>query len=264
MAKLLTILCLGDIIGEGGRSAIAAKLTALKAAYTVDFTIANGENAAGGFGITRDVANELFTVGIDAITSGNHIWKSKDVFAMIAEEKRLLRPFNYPEGAPGNGFTVFTVGEYKIGVLNLLGRTFMDPVDCPFRRGAHAVRLIQRETNIIIVDFHAEATAEKQALGYHLDGTVSAVVGTHTHVQTADEHILPKGTAYMSDLGMCGGEFSIIGMKKDPALKRFLTYLPHKFEVEREQPMINGCVIRIDADTGRAAGIERVLVRHGQ
>ncbi|MEK6794310.1 MAG: TIGR00282 family metallophosphoesterase [Spirochaetota bacterium] len=261
MGDEVKVLCVGDLIGDAGRSALRDTLPKLKEEHHIDFVVANGENAAGGFGITRDIAADIFSMGVDAITSGNHIWKCKDVFAFIGDEKRLLRPFNYPEGTPGNGYTVFDVNGRKIAVLNLLGRTFMDAVDCPFRRGLHAVKAIEKETKIIIVDFHAEATAEKQAMGYHLDGIVSAVTGTHTHVQTADERILKNGTAYITDLGMCGGENSVIGIRRDAAIKRFVTNLPHKFEVDKEDPVLHGAVITIDASSGKATAIERIRAK---
>lgn len=257
----IRVLCLGDIVGQTGREIVVSKLPQLKSEYKIDFVVANGENSAGGFGITRDIAQEFFSVGIDAITSGNHIWKNKDIFAFIHEERRLVRPFNYPEGTPGFGYAFFNFFNRKIAILNLLGRTYMDAVDCPFRRGEHALKRIFEQTNIILVDFHAEATAEKRALGFHFDGDVSLVYGTHTHVQTADECILPGGTAYITDVGMCGAEDSVIGIKKDPAIKRFVTQLPHKFEVAAESPMVNGIVVAINLDSGKAHSIKRVFLR---
>ena len=252
------ILCLGDIIGITGRFALNRYLENIKKDNNIDFVIANGENVANGIGITRDTAKELFSSGVDVITTGNHIWNNKDVFAIIVGENRLLRPYNYPNQSPGLGYYIYDMLGVKIGVLNMMGRTFMDPTDCPFQKAQIAIKHIKERTDIIFIDFHAEATAEKQAFAYYLDGEVTAIFGTHTHIQTADERILPKGTAYITDLGMCGSYDSVIGMKKEAAIARFVTKIPHRFEVETTSPMINGVVIEIDSENGKAKSIKRI------
>ncbi|ANN64306.1 TIGR00282 family metallophosphoesterase [Brachyspira hyodysenteriae] len=257
------ILCLGDIIGVTGRYAIRRHLEEIKLENNIDFIIANGENAANGIGITRDTAAELFNSGIDVLTSGNHIWNNRDVFALIGNEHRLLRPYNYPSDAPGLGYYIYDMLDCKIGVINLMGRTFMDTLDCPFKKANLAIKHIKEKTNIIFIDFHAEATAEKIAFSYYLESQVSCIFGTHTHVQTADEKILSSYTAYISDVGMCGSYNSVIGMKKEPAIARFVTKMPHRFEVETTSPMINGIVVQIDTVTGKAISIKRInLVYH--
>lgn len=228
------LLFIGDIIGKTGRQAISRGLHRLIDRYMIDLVIANGENAAGGFGLTQEVASELFKLGIDGITSGNHIWDKKDALDYIAREGRLVRPANYPEGTPGSGSAVFTTaGGVKVAVLNLEGRVFMNNLECPFRTADREVAELRKKTQIILVDFHAEATSEKASLGWYLDGRVSAVVGTHTHVQTADERILPSGTAYITDAGMTGAFDSVIGIRKEEAIAKFLTQLPVKFEVAK-------------------------------
>jgi len=252
------ILCLGDIIGITGRFALNRYLDNIKKEHNIDFVIANGENVANGIGITRDTAKELFLSGVDVITTGNHVWNNKDVFAIIVGEHRLLRPYNYPNQSPGLGYYIYDMLGVKIAVLNMLGRTFMDPVDCPFQKAQIAIKHIKERTDIIFIDFHAEASAEKQAFAYYLDGEVTAVFGTHTHIQTADERILPKGTAYITDIGMCGSYDSVIGMKKEAAIARFVTKMPHRFEVETVNPMINGVVIEIDSENGKAKKITRI------
>lgn len=252
------ILCLGDIIGITGRFALNRYLDNIKKEHNIDFVIANGENVANGIGITRDTAKELFLSGVDVITTGNHVWNNKDVFAIIVGEHRLLRPYNYPNQSPGLGYYIYDMLGVKIAVLNMMGRTFMDPIDCPFQKAQIAIKHIKERTDIIFIDFHAEASAEKQAFAYYVDGSVTAVFGTHTHIQTADERILPKGTAYITDLGMCGSYDSVIGMKKEAAIARFVTKMPHRFEVETVSPMINGVVIEIDSENGKAKKITRI------
>lgn len=252
-----SILCLGDIIGVTGRSVIRRHLEEIKLANNIDFVIANGENAANGVGITRDSAREMLSSGIDVITSGNHIWNNKDVFALIGSENKLLRPYNYPNTAPGLGYYIYDLMESKIAVLNLMGRTFMDALDCPFQKAVLAIKHIKERTNNIFIDFHAEATAEKVSLAYYLEGQVSCIFGTHTHVQTADERLI-SSTAYITDIGMCGSSNSVIGMKKESAIARFVTKMPHRFEVETTSPMINGIIVKIDTDTGKAVGIKRI------
>ena len=228
--------------------------------------IANGENAAGGSGITPKTAEEIFAAGVDIITSGDHLWDQKEVIALLENEKRFLRPLNYPPGTPGQGSSIFEIRNLKseirspvsVAVLNLQGRTFMPALENPFLLAAEEVKRLRGQTKIIFVDFHAEATSEKIAMGWHLDGKVTAVVGTHTHVQTADERILPKGTAYLTDVGMTGPHDSIIGVEVEPALNRFLTALPQKFETATANPRLHAVVIEADEQTGRATDIERV------
>ena len=230
----------------------------IKLEHEIDFVIANGENAANGIGITRDTAAELFNSGVNVLTSGNHIWNNRDVFALIGSENRLLRPYNFPSEAPGLGYYIYDIFDCKIGVINLMGRTFMDALDCPFKKSHLAIKHIKEKTNIIFIDFHAEATAEKIAFSYYLEGQVSCIFGTHTHVQTADEKILNSYTAYISDIGMCGGYGSVIGMKKEAAIARFVSKIPHRFEVETDSPMINGIIVQVDTDSGRALSIKRI------
>ena len=255
----MRIFLIGDIFGRPGRRLIESKLPELLREYEIDFCIANVENAAAGFGITPKIADELFQTGIDVFTSGNHIWDKRPIIPYMAGQPRLLRPHNYPKGVSGTGVYV---GETKkgerVGVLNLQGRTFMQPIDCPFNVGLAAVDEMKKETPVIVVDFHAEATSEKQALGWHLDGRVSAVVGTHTHVLTADERILPRGTAYITDIGMTGAHDSIIGSDPRLALERMLLQTPNRLEPGSDNLRITGAIADIDASTGRARGIERV------
>ncbi len=227
--------------------------------HGADIVIANGENAAGGFGITPDTANELYRQGITLLTSGNHIWDKKDNSGYLDREERLIRPLNYPPGTPGRGSAVVeTPGGVKVGVLNLEGRVYMKNLDCPFRVADTELEQLRRETPIILVDIHAEATSEKAALGWYLDGRVSAVVGTHTHVQTADERILPGGTAYITDVGMTGSFDSVIGIDKHQAIQRFLTQQPVKFDIPKKDLRINAVVIGVDTTTGKAVSIERI------
>lgn len=255
------LLFIGDIIGKPGRQAVSRELHRLVDRYMVDLVIANGENSAGGFGITEETAKDLYKCGIDILTSGNHIWDKKDSLEFIKREERLLRPANYPSGTPGRGSAVVkTPGGIKIGVLNLEGRVFMNNLDCPFRVADREIAALREETPIIFVDFHAEATSEKTSLGWYIDGRVSAVVGTHTHVQTADERILPGGTAYLSDAGMTGGFDSVIGVRKEEPIEKFLTQLPVKFEVAKNEIRLNGVCIEVDEKSGKATGIERINI----
>jgi metallophosphoesterase (TIGR00282 family) len=258
------LLFIGDIIGKPGRDALSRELHRIVDRHTVDLVIANGENAAGGFGLTAETAQELFKCGVQMITSGNHIWDKKDALEYIKREERIVRPANYPEGTPGKGTTVVkTPGGVKIGILNLEGRVFMNNLDCPFRCADREIAKLKEETPIVFVDFHAEATSEKVSLGWYLDGRVCAVIGTHTHVQTADERILTGGTAYMTDAGMTGAFDSVIGVKKEEAIHKFLTQRPAKFEVAKKDIRINGVVIEVDEKTGLAIGIERINVACG-
>lgn len=253
------ILFIGDIIGKPGRQALSRELDRLVDRYAVDLVIANGENAAGGFGLTLDTAKELFDMGVHCITSGNHIWDKKEQVALVLADKRILRPTNYPEGAAGVGSAIFTTpGKVKVAVLNLEGRIYMKNLECPFRTADREIERLKQETPIIFVDFHAEATSEKAALGWYLDGRVSALIGTHTHVQTADERILTQGTAYLSDAGMTGSFDSVIGIGKEEAIRKFLTQLPVKFEIPKKDMRINGVVIGVDEVNGKSVSIERI------
>jgi 2',3'-cyclic-nucleotide 2'-phosphodiesterase len=255
------LLFIGDIIGKPGREALSRELHRIVDRHRVDLVIANGENAAGGFGLTAETAQELFKCGVQMITSGNHIWDKKDSLEYIKREERIVRPANYPEGTPGRGATlVSTPGGIKIGILNLEGRVFMNNLDCPFRCADREIAKLKEETPIIFVDFHAEATSEKVSLGWYLDGRVSAVVGTHTHVQTADERILTAGTAYMTDAGMTGSFDSVIGVRKEDAIEKFITQRPAKFEVAKKDIRINGVVIEVDEKSGLALSIERINI----
>ncbi|MGE4544767.1 MAG: TIGR00282 family metallophosphoesterase [Pedobacter sp.] len=256
----MNILFIGDIIGRTGRRAVEARLHHLVDAHSIDLVIANGENAAAGFGLTINIAAELYDLGIDVITSGNHIWDKREVYDYLDREPRLLRPGNYPPGLPGRGSGVYsTAAGLKVGVLNLEGRVFMNNLDCPFRAADREIEILRQQTPIILVDFHAEATSEKAALGFYLDGRVSAVVGTHTHVQTADERILANGTAYISDAGLTGSRDAVIGMRKDEAIDKFLTQLPVRFEVAKKDPILCGVLVEVDEVTGRATKVQRIL-----
>jgi metallophosphoesterase (TIGR00282 family) len=256
----LNILFIGDIIGRTGRRAVEARLHHLVDAHSVDLVIANGENAAAGFGLTINIAAELYDLGIDVITSGNHIWDKREIYDYLDHEPRLLRPGNYPPGLPGRGSGVYsTAAGLKVGVLNLEGRVFMNNLDCPFRAADREIEILRQQTPIILVDFHAEATSEKAALGFYLDGRVSAVVGTHTHVQTADERVLANGTAYISDAGLTGSRDAVIGMRKDEAIDKFLTQLPVRFEVAKKDPILCGVLVEVDEVTGRATKVQRIL-----
>ncbi len=256
----MNILCVGDIVGRTGRETVKKLLPEIKKEFSVDFSIVNAENSAGGSGITTDIAQELFKNGCDVITSGDHIWDRPDIKSYLEENSRILRPANFPEGTPGKGFCVVeTKGGVKVGVINLIGRVFMRyNVNCPFREAKSIIDKIKKETKIIIVDMHAETTSEKVAMGWFVDGEISAVVGTHTHVPTADETVLPKGTAYITDLGMSGPHDSVIGQNKDRILERFLNSMPSRFEVAIEDNRLNGVVIDIDEKTGKARKIERI------
>ncbi len=255
----MNILFIGDVIGRTGRRALSDRLYRLIDEHQVDLVIANGENAAAGFGLTAPIAMELFDLGVDVITSGNHIWDKREVYDYLDREQRVLRPANYPPGLPGRGADVFvTSAGLKVGVINLEGRVFMNNLDCPFRTADTLLEELRQQTSLVFVDFHAEATSEKMALGYYLDGRVSAVICTHTHVQTADERILPGGTAYMSDAGMTGSRDAVIGMRKEQAIEKFLTQVPVRFEVAKQQPFVCGVLISVDEQTGRASAVRRI------
>jgi 2',3'-cyclic-nucleotide 2'-phosphodiesterase len=260
------LLFIGDIVGQPGRNAVKTLLPKLREQHALDFVIANGENSAGGSGITPRTADEIFSSGVDAITSGDHLWDQKEVMGLLASEKRFLRPLNYPPGTPGHGSAIFEVQSLKskghspisIAVLNAQGRTFMQPLEHPFLLAAEEVKRLRERTKIIFVDFHAEATSEKIAFARFLDGHVSAVVGTHTHVQTADEQIFPGGTAYLTDAGFTGPHESVLGREIEPVIRRFLTNMPQRFEVAKDRVLLHGVVIEIDEATGKAMKIQRV------
>ncbi len=256
------MLFIGDIVGSPGREAVRVLLPGLKKEFALDFVIANAENAAGGSGITRPVAKELFGCGVDVLTSGDHIWKKKEIFEFINEEERILRPANFPAGVPGRGYGIFQARSgAKVGVINVAGRVFMQALECPFRTAMDAAEELSRQAKVIIVDVHAEATSEKVALGRYLDGKVSAVLGTHTHIQTADEKILPRGEAFLADAGMTGPYDSVIGRRVEDVLQRFLTAVPVRFEVASDDVQLHGAVLDIDEDSGRAKSIVRVQRR---
>lgn len=257
----MKILFIGDIVGKTGRHTVKNILPNLLNKYEIDVVIANGENAAGGFGITEKTASELFSYGIHVITTGNHVWDKKEAVPYIAKENRVLRPINYPSGVPGYGSIIFsTASKAKIGVLNVSGRVFMNTLDCPFAAAKKEVEKLREYTNIIIIDFHAEATSEKIAFGYYMDGLVSAVIGTHTHVQTSDDKILQNGTAYITDVGMTGPELSVIGIEKEQIIERFLTLMPRKYDVAGGRGILSGVVIEIDDKSGKSIGIQRLLL----
>ncbi len=251
----MRVLAIGDVVGKPGRRAVGAIVPALRRELQIDTVIANGENAAAGKGLTGKTAQDLFDAGVDVITSGNHIWAHNEIVSAMEKDERILRPANYPEGVPGRGVASFG----RLTVMNLMGRTFMNEIDDPFRV---AERLLADEPagQVIIVDMHAEATSEKAAIAWYLDGRVSAVFGTHTHVPTADPRLLPKGTAFVSDLGMCGPRDSIIGVEPEPVIRKFLTGMPARFPVAERSPVVtfNAVLIDIDGESGRARSIERV------
>jgi metallophosphoesterase (TIGR00282 family) len=253
------ILFIGDIVGRPGRDLVRDGLAALVEYHSIDLVIANAENAAAGFGITREIGDQLLEWGVDVMTSGNHIWDKKEALNYIGAEPRLLRPANYPAGAPGNGsYLARTRDGRSVGVINVMGRVFMLNIDDPFAVVLREIDALKERTRIVFVDFHAEATSEKIAMGWHLDGKVTAVVGTHTHVQTADERILPKGTAFLTDVGMTGPHDSIIGVEIEAALGKFLTALPARFETATGNPRLHAVIIDADEQTGRAVEIERL------
>jgi len=253
------ILFIGDIVGEPGRRAVKELLPRVRRQHAPDLIIANGENSAGGSGITPKTAAEIFSAGVDIITSGDHLWDQKEVVGLLQNESRFLRPLNYPQGTPGQGSVVYQANNQPpIAVLNLQGRSFMADLDNPFIAARAEVERLRQNTNIIFVDFHAEATSEKAALARMLDGQVSAVVGTHTHVQTADEQILPNGTAFLTDAGFTGPHESVIGREIDPVIKRFLTLQPQRFTVATGRIMLQGALVEINQATGRAEKIQRV------
>ncbi len=256
---MLTILFLGDIVGEPGRSAVIARVPEWKERHGVDFVVVNGENAAAGRGITPKITIDLLRAGVSVITTGDHIWDQKEIVPFIDTEPRLLRPINYPNGAPGAGSIVLETAKGKIGVINVQARTFMQPIlENPFEALERAVTEMRAETSVILVDAHGETTSEKIAIGRFLDGRVSAVLGTHTHVQTADEQIFPGGTAFLCDAGMCGPNESILGRSIDPIVRRFISNLPAPFPVAKGEVRLCGAIVKVDETTGRAVSIQRI------
>jgi 2',3'-cyclic-nucleotide 2'-phosphodiesterase len=256
---MIRLLFIGDVVGRPGRDLVRNGLNALVDYHHVDLVIANAENSAAGFGITREIGDQLLEWGVDVMTSGNHIWDKKEALDYIGAEPRLLRPANYPAGAPGNGsYLARTRDGRSVGVVNVMGRVFMLNIDDPFVVVMREIDALKQRTRVVFVDFHAEATSEKIAMGWHLDGKATAVVGTHTHVQTADERILPKGTAYLTDVGMTGPHDSIIGVEIEAALGKFLTALPARFETATGNPRLNAVIVEADEQTGCATDIERL------
>ncbi|MBS4199032.1 TIGR00282 family metallophosphoesterase [Bacillus sp. FJAT-49732] len=261
----MDILFVGDVVGSPGREMIKDYLPMLKRKYRPHLTIVNGENAAGGRGITEQIYKQFLEAGANVVTLGNHAWDNKDIFEFIDTAKYLVRPANFPESTPGNGLVFIRINSLEVAVINLQGRTFMPPLDCPFKKADELIALAKKRTNIIFVDFHAEATSEKQAMGWYLDGKVSAVIGTHTHVQTADNRILPNGTAYMTDVGMTGPYDGILGMEKEAVIKKFLTALPARFEVPKSgRKQLSACLINVDNQSGMAMRIKPILINDDQ
>lgn len=257
----MKVLYIGDIMGEPGRRAVARAMPRLVSQHNVDVVIGNGENVAGGFGITPELAEELFDLGLSAITTGNHAWDKKEIVDYFPRERRLLRPANYPEGVPGQGSLVIeTPAGETVGLLQLMGRAYMPTLDCPFQVARREMTKLKKRVAAVLVDMHAEATSEKMAMGHYLDGEATAVVGTHTHVQTADEQILPKGTAYLTDIGMTGPLHGVIGVKKELAIEKFLTGMPRRFEVASGPTVFCAALIELDARVGKALSIERIRI----
>lgn len=258
----MKLLFVGDVVGKAGRQILKQKLPSLIDRHMVDLVVVNAENAAAGYGLTLSVMDELYQSGAQVLTSGNHIWDKREILEVLDRDERLLRPHNYPTGPAGRGYGIFeTAAGLPVAVINLEGRVFMKNLDCPFRAADQILEEISGQAKMIFVDFHAEATSEKQALGHYLDGRVSAMVGTHTHVQTADEKILGGGTGYLTDAGMTGAQDAVIGNQKDSALQRFLTQLPVRLEVAKKDPLLCAALITIDEETGRCTAIERVQER---
>ncbi len=257
-SRVTTILALGDVVGKPGRQGLARRLPAIVAESGASLVVANGENAAGGLGLTPNTAQELLGMGIAVLTSGNHVWKHRELMPYLDGHPQVIRPANYPEGTPGRGWVITEdIHGVPVAVINLQGLLFISSLPCPFRAADRLLGELRDRARVILVDFHAEATSEKRALGHYLDGRVTAVVGTHTHVPTADAEVLPGGTGYLTDLGMCGPTDSVIGVEKTPAIQRFLSALPHPFQVASGRVRVQGAVIHADADTGRCLGIEQ-------
>jgi metallophosphoesterase (TIGR00282 family) len=256
----MNVLMVGDVFGDSGRTAVGKLLPKLRQEHAIDVCVVNVENSAGGFGVTPAMAKQVLEQGADVLTSGNHIWDKKEIVEYITKENLLLRPANFPVGTPGVGYVTVKAGPHRVAVLNLMGRVFMHPIDCPFRKADEIVPELRKETPIVLVDMHAEATSESVAMGWYLDGRVSAVVGTHRHVQTADERVLPGGTAYITDLGMTGPTDGVIGVDREIILQRFLTQMPVRFEAAKGPAALHGVVIVVDPETGRASDIRRLRV----
>ncbi len=255
----MRILVIGDICGKPGRYVLSEMLTKIQEEFSINFTIANGENAAGGFGITENIAKKIHSYGVNCITSGNHIWDKSEIHEFLDKSNFLLRPANYPPLNPGRGKEIFKLANAtKIGVINLQGRAFMKDIDCPFRIGEQIAKEMREETNIIIIDFHAETTAEKKAFGWYMDGATSLIFGTHTHVQTADETILPNGTGYITDIGMTGAFDSVIGVKKQASIDYFLKQTPQRFDSAKHDRRMNALIVTIDETSGKTTHIERI------
>jgi len=254
----MKILYFGDVVGKPGRQAIKSRAQSLAGAEAADVLVANCENSAGGIGVDPGAARELLSAGIHVLTSGNHIWHKKEIYDFLDASDRLLRPANFAPGVPGRGWSLFETPKGPVGVVNLIGRVFMAPADCPFRAVDEILSRIGTQARVILVDMHAEATSEKMGMGRYLDGRVSAVVGSHTHVQTADETVLPGGTAYITDTGMCGPRDSVIGMRTEQVIKRFLDQLPTRYDVGNGPPVLQAVVIDVDEASGRARGIRRI------
>jgi len=257
----LNILFIGDIVGELGREMLRQYIPLLKSKYQPDIIIANGENSAGGKGITLKIYHELISYGIDLITMGNHTWDNKEIFNFIDTQDKIIRPANYPNGTPGKGYSLIKKNGLPIfAVINLQGRTYLPSIDCPFQVVNKIIDEIRKVTNLILIDFHAEASSEKQALAWYLNGKISAIIGTHTHVQTADERILPLGTGYITDVGMTGPYDGIIGMEKETVIRKFITQLPIRFEVAKGRGQLNAVILNIDNNTGMVKKIERIRI----
>jgi len=257
----VNILFIGDVVGKPGRAAVAAVVPRLRRERHIEMVVANGENCAHGAGLTSSTVKALFDSGVDVVTSGDHIWDQKEIYEVLEREPRLLRPLNLPSATPGRGSTIVHVGDKSaVAVVNLVGRVFMPNADCPFRTVEAEVTRLRKQTHLILVDIHAEATSEKIAMGRYLDGKVSAVIGTHTHVATADEQILPKGTGFISDVGMCGPHDSVLGRDTEAVLRRFLTQMPQKLEVATGDVALCGVILDVDENTGRTSAMERVRI----
>ncbi len=254
----MKILMVGDVFGEPGRAAVKKLLPRLRQEHAIDLAVVNVENAAAGFGVTPQIAREILDQGADVMTSGNHIWDKKEIIEYITKENLLLRPANFPAGTPGVGHVTVKAGPHRVAVVNLMGRVFMSAIDCPFRKADEILTEVSKDTRVVLVDMHAEATSESVAMGWYLNGRVSAVVGTHRHVQTADERVLPGGTAYITDLGMTGPIDSVIGVDKNLILQRFLTQMPVRFEAAKGPAALHGAIITVDPETGRASDIVRI------
>ena len=256
----MKILFIGDVVGSPGRDMVAEYLPKLKAKYHPHISIVNGENAASGKGINEKIYKGFLASGAQAVTLGNHTWAKKDIFDFIDTAKYMVRPANFPEENPGQGIIYLNYNGEEIAIISIQGRTFLPPIDCPFKTADRLIEEARKRTSIIFVDFHAEATSEKQAMGWYLDGRVSAVVGTHTHVQTADNRILEKGTAYITDVGMTGPYDGILGVKREPVLNKFITSLPARFDVAEGRTQLNGVLIEIDQKSGKAKTIDRIMI----